>query len=199
MTRDCVTSMIRLVFRLMLSGITLWIIGLGVYLYYVQTMKPYEGTAEAIVVLTGGEGRVETGLNLLAHEKGKRLLISGVNKDVRLKDLLKPPYRDQGLESLVDLGFVAQNTLGNADETREWVERYKIQSIIVVTSNYHMPRALLHLGVQLPDVALYAYPVKSRAFRYRDWAKDKLARRLIIDDYNKFLLTYPQILFLKEE
>lgn len=189
--------MIRLVFRLLLSGITLWIIGLGIYLYYVQTMKPYEGNAEAIVVLTGGEGRVETGMELLAEGKGQRLLISGVHQNVRLADLTKSKYQD--MESRIDLGFVAQNTLGNADEIGSWVERNKFESVIVVTANYHMPRALLHLGTQLPNVALYPYPVKSKAFRYRDWARNKTARHLIIEDYNKFLLTYPQILFLKED
>lgn len=190
--------MIRLVFRLLLSGITLWIIGLGVYLYYVQTMRPYEGTAQAIVVLTGGEGRVETGLKLLADEKGKRLLISGVHQNVRLADLLKPPYKNRGLEEHTELGFVAQDTSGNADEIAAWVERNQIESVIVVTANYHMPRAMVHLGSQLPDVALYPYPIKSKAFRYRDWVRNKAARHLIMEDYNKFLLTYPQIIFLKD-
>lgn len=191
--------MIRLVFRLLLSGITLWIIGLGIYLYSIQTMHPYEGNAQAIVVLTGGEGRVETGLDLLAAQKGRRLLISGVHRHVRLSDLIPAKYRGAGLEPLIDLGFAAQDTSGNADETAGWVERHKIESMIVVTANYHMPRALLHLGAQLPDVALYPYPVKSKAFRYRDWLKNPVARHLMIEDYNKFLLTYPQILFLKEE
>lgn len=189
--------MIRLIFRLVLSGITLWIIGLGVYLYHIQTMRPYDGTAEAIVVLTGGEGRVEKGLELLADEKGRRLLISGVNQQVKLHELLPPKY--EALEDRIELGFAAQNTLGNADEIAAWVERNHIQSVIIVTANYHMPRALVHLGAQLPDVALYPYPVRSKAFRYRDWARNPVARRLIMDDYTKFLLTYPQILFLKEE
>lgn len=191
--------MIRLAFRLLLSGITLWIIGLGIYLFYVQTMKPYEGNAEAIVVLTGGEGRVEAGLNLLADHKAPRLLISGVHANVKKSELLELNHQSDDLADKIELGFAAQDTSGNADETAAWVEKHNIQSMIIVTANYHMPRALLHLGTQLPDVALYPYPVKSKAFRYRDWLKNPTARRLILEDYNKFLLTYPQILFLKDQ
>jgi uncharacterized SAM-binding protein YcdF (DUF218 family) len=186
--------MIRSLFRLALSALTLWIIGLGIYLFYVQTMQPYTGSAEAIVVLTGGEGRVETGLKLLATNKAPRLLISGVHQNVKADELIRINHQDQSLAQKIDLGFAAQDTSGNAEETAAWVGKHNVQSMIVVTANYHMPRAMLHLGAQLPDVALYAYPVKSNALRYRDWLQDRGLRHLIIDEYNKFLLTYPQMI-----
>jgi uncharacterized SAM-binding protein YcdF (DUF218 family) len=190
--------MIRLFFRLIYSALMLWIIGLGVYLYYIQTMQPYQGNAEAIVVLTGGEGRIETGLKLLAANKAPVMLISGVHRNVTVSDLIHLYHQDTNLAPKIELGYAAQDTSGNADETAAWVEKHHVQSMIIVTANYHMPRAMLHLGTQLPDTALYPYPVRANILRYGDWLKNPAARELIIEEYNKFILTWPQILFLKK-
>lgn len=190
--------MIIRLFNLVISGITLWIIGLGMFVYFVTTMDPYRGEAEGIVVLTGGDGRVEAGLKLLEAGRAKRLLISGVHANVKISELIKLNHQDPALIDRIDLGFAAQDTSGNADETAAWVEKNKVQSMIVVTAHYHMPRAMVHLGAQLPDVALYPYPVTPSLFQDKLWYKNPAARNLMINDYNKFLLTYPQILFLKE-
>jgi uncharacterized SAM-binding protein YcdF (DUF218 family) len=190
--------MIRSLFRLAISGLTLWIVGLFIYLFYIQHMQPYAGKAEAIVVLTGGEKRVETGLKLLAEGKAPRLLISGVHQNVKIDELIALNHQDPALAQKIELGFAAQDTSGNADETSSWVAKHHIQSMIIVTANYHMPRAMIHLGAQLPDVALYSYPVKLGVFDYHDWMQSPAMRHLILDEYNKFLLTYPQMLFLKK-
>lgn len=190
---------IKNVFRIVLMLFFLWFTGLAIFVFSIWNMKPYDGNAEGVVVLTGGDARVEAGLKLLADNHAKRLLISGVHHDVKINDLIVLNHQDKKLVSRIDLGFAAQDTWGNAGETAAWVEKYKIQSIIIVTAHYHMPRALLHMGAQLPDVALYPYPVMPKLFGEAQWYKNETARRLVIDDYNKFLLTYPQILFLKQK
>jgi uncharacterized SAM-binding protein YcdF (DUF218 family) len=190
--------MLKRLFSVIILLAVLWGAGLGIYLYNIMTMKPYQGTAEGIVVLTGGDGRVEAGLKLLAANKADRLLISGVHHNVKKDELLEMNHQSEAIADQIDLGFAAQDTLGNADETAKWIEAHKIESVIIVTAHYHMPRALLHLGSQLPDVALYPYPVMPKAFRIKEWYKNPALRNLVIDDYNKFLLTYPQILFLKD-
>lgn len=181
-----------------LLTVLLWAAGLVVYSWAVFSMQPYAGRAEGIVVLTGGDGRIEAALDMLEAQKASRLLISGVHRDVTVHELLQLNNGHESLAPKIELGFMAQDTLGNADETAEWVEKYQIESLIVVTALYHMPRALLHLGHQLPDVALYPHPVVPKAFKNKDWFMDTAARRLMIQDYNKFLATYPQILFLKQ-
>lgn len=175
-----------------------WCLGLAVYVSWVNTIHPYNGKAEGIVVLTGGDGRVEAGLNLLEQHRAARLLVSGVHHDVKINELLALNHRDQKLAERIDLGFLAQDTLGNADETAAWVEKYKIESLIIVTAHYHMPRALVHLGNQLPDVSIYPYPVVPKLFKDPQWYKNREALRSIVRDYNKLLLTYPQIIFMNK-
>ncbi len=184
---------------LQLAGLAAFavIAGFVVFVVHITTAKPYEGIAEGIVVLTGGEGRVEAGLQLLAEHKGERLLISGAHKDVSAAALQHFKNYSNELEPRIDLGKTAFDTLGNADETKDWVEQHHIQSIIVVTAHYHMPRALLHLGSELPDVALYPYPVKATLFDNPLWYRDKAAWNVLVSDYTKLLFTYPQILFIR--
>lgn len=189
--------MIKLTLRFLGLAALLWCLGFAVYAVSVTHRLPYEGNAEGIVVLTGGDGRVEAGLTLLEQERAGRLLISGVHRDVKVREILVLNGKPAALGSKIDLGFVAQDTLGNADETAEWITRHNIRSVIVVTSHYHMPRAMVHLGAQLPEVALYAYPVTPKIFTDKKWYLKREPWRLLLTDYNKFLLTYPQILLLK--
>lgn len=190
--------MFRLIFRLLLLLPVLWFCGLLVYGSVISHLDPYEGKAEGIIVLTGGGQRIEKGFGLLRRGQGQRLLISGVHHDVRLRDLISNPVLLQQWRDKIDLGFAAQDTLGNADEAAQWVQKNKFESVIVVTAHYHLPRAMLHLGAQLPDVALYAYPVKPEIFGQTDWWRDPAALRLVASDYSKFLLTYPQILWMRK-
>lgn len=190
--------MIKKILLALICAALFWVIGLVIYAWMVLHMQPYTGHAEGIVVLTGGDGRIESGLNLLEAQKADRLLISGVHRDVTVQELLTLNNGHAALSPKIELGFYAQDTLGNADETAAWVEEYQLESLIVVTALYHMPRALTHLGHQLPDVALYPYPVWPKAFQHDKWFLDPVARRFMIQDYNKLLATYPQILFLKQ-
>lgn len=189
--------MIYRLFRLLFALAALWLVGLWVYIYAIQTMDSYAGEADAIVVLTGGEARVETGLLLLANNKAKRLLISGVHQQVTVPEILALYKQDSALARKIDMDSAAQDTLGNADETAAWVGRNGFRSIIIVTAHYHMPRALVHIGAQLPDVAIHAYPVVTDLFA-RPWVFNKQAWRLLVQDYTKFLLTYPQIYLLDQ-
>ena len=184
---------------LQLGALAIILSGLGfiAFISHVLLSTPYDGKAEAIVVLTGGQGRVETGLGLLAQSKADHLLISGAHHDVQAQELLMLKGFDKALVARIDLGKAAKDTMGNAEETRAWVKRHKIQSLIVVTAHYHMPRTLLHLGLQLPAVALYPYPVTPKLFQPATWYRSMDAWQFLLGEYLKLLLTYPQILILK--
>ncbi len=117
--------------------------------------------ADGIVALTGGAERVETGLRLLAAGRAKLLLVSGVSHTAALAELLRRVGMEEGpITARVTLGRVATTTLGNAEETADWVRQHQLRSLIVVTSGFHMPRAMLELGRAMPDIVLYPVPVQ---------------------------------------
>ncbi len=130
--------------------------------------------ADGIVVLTGGSGlRIAAGMDLLATGIGERLLISGVNPDVTLDQLAASAGGDPGLyECCVDIGYQATTTLENAEEVSAWAETNGYDRLVLVTSNYHMPRARFLLSRDAEGVEFIAYPVTTRidpVNAYRDW------------------------------
>lgn len=149
---------------------------------------PLTRDADGIVVLTGGNSRVIEALELLAAHRGKRLLISGVNPGTTTADIARQiPHYDRLFACCVDLDYTAINTFGNAVQTRLWAAKHGFGSLIVVTSTYHMPRALAELGHQLPKVTLIPYPVVSDRLRTGSWWSNPDATRLVVSEYLKFL------------
>jgi uncharacterized SAM-binding protein YcdF (DUF218 family) len=148
--------------------------------------------ADAIVVLTGGEERLEAGLALLSKGQGKRLLVSGVHETTtrrHLQDRLADP--DQKLDCCVDLGHAARNTVGNARETAEWASTHGYRTLIVVTGSYHMPRSLLEMRAAMAasGVQLVPYPVLGSHVRLDQWWVYPGTARLVAEEYSKYLVT----------
>jgi uncharacterized SAM-binding protein YcdF (DUF218 family) len=144
--------------------------------------------AEGIVVLTGGTSRITDALELLAAHRGKRLLITGVNPGTTIADIShQVSGYSRVLSCCVDLDYSALNTLGNAVETRRWAIGRDFHSLIVVTSAYHMPRALAEIAHQLPDVTLIPFPVVSDRLRVEPWWSNGDTTRLVLSEYFKYL------------
>ncbi|WP_332060112.1 YdcF family protein [Bartonella sp. CB74] len=117
--------------------------------------------ADAIIVLTGGENRIETGLNLLQQGLGSRLLISGVNTTTNLNRFIRMTHiNPQLFACCVDIGHKAINTKGNAEESAAWIKKYHYQTVYIVTHDYHMWRSLREIKYLIPNVNFIAYPVK---------------------------------------
>lgn len=147
-----------------------------------------ERLADAIVVLTGGAARVETGLKLLRWRRGKRLLISGVHPATTLKQLVRSTKTPKRLfDCCVDLGRVAKNTKGNAQEAASWAAAHGFDSLILVTSSYHMPRSVLEFSNALPGVKLIPYVVQRPTAR---WWNNPQIFSLFALEYSKFLLAW---------
>ncbi|CAF28307.1 hypothetical membrane protein [Bartonella henselae] len=117
--------------------------------------------ADAIIVLTGGENRIETGLDLLQQGLGSRLLISGVNTTTTLKRFMHSTHiTPQLFACCVDIGHKAINTKGNAEESAVWIKKHHYKTVYIVTHDYHMWRSMRELKYLMPDINFIAYPVK---------------------------------------
>ena len=144
--------------------------------------------ADGIVVLTGAAARIPDAFELLAAERGQRLLITGVSRATSAKEIarMSPPYAKY-LSCCVDIDRSALNTFGNAIETRRWAHQHNFNSLIIVTSNWHMPRAMIELDHQLPDLTLIPYPVISERMKHETWWQNPESMRLFIGEYLKYL------------
>jgi len=145
-------------------------------------------TADGIVVLTGGSSRVSDAMELLADGYGKRLLISGVHPASGASDISRSLSDNQSLLSCcVDLDRSAINTRSNAAETRRWARERGFKSLIVVTSNYHMPRAIVELSHAMPDITLIPFAVVGDKWREEPWWSNGGTLRLVLSEYVKYL------------
>lgn len=145
-------------------------------------------SADGIVVLTGAAQRMSDAIDLLASKRGRRLLVSGVNPAITDEELKKQiPDFARLSECCIDLGHEAQNTFGNAVETAAWAKRHGFKTLLVVTSAWHMPRALVQLERETEGIELIPYPVVTERMREPRWWTNPQTMRLLVFEYLKYL------------
>jgi uncharacterized SAM-binding protein YcdF (DUF218 family) len=167
----------------------LFLFGFALFAVTVMRATPaIQARADGIIVLTGGDNRIVEGARLLQAKHAERLLISGVNPKTTREDLL----RLSGLEPTmfdccVELGYTAQDTLGNAEEARTWATGRKLNRLIVVTASYHMPRSLAELAIAMPGTQLIPHAVIPRKFKAEAWWLHATVARILLSEYVKYL------------
>lgn len=178
------------------------VLGLAVAVGYLAGLIQFAGsldrdppkdtpTADAIVVLTGAPARIETAINLLEKGAAKRLLISGVHDQVSLEMIRGLMSADIArFNCCVDIGREAKSTVGNADEAAAWAKERGYKKLIVVTSSYHLPRALLEFERKIDDVELMGYPAFQETVPLENWWLYPGTTRLLVTEYSKFLVAY---------
>lgn len=171
-------------------AIIAFLVGFIVFSEKVSGLRPpvLETPVDAIVVLTGGQSRIQAAVELLKDRQGQRLLISGVNPATNKETLQRATQTEQGLfDCCVDLDRSALNTVGNAEESERWIRANGYQRVIVVTNNYHMPRSILEMSHRMKDVEFIPYPVVSGENRGHSWVAEGDALRVLFIEYTKYL------------
>jgi uncharacterized SAM-binding protein YcdF (DUF218 family) len=179
----------RLLLAVAVAGMACWAGGL---IWFVNAThrapEPPPPHTDGIVALTGGAGRVELALHLLATGRADRLLLSGIGGGTDLATLGRlAGIETAPLASRITVGRYAASTRGNGIETASWAEQNRIGSLIVVTAAYHMPRALAELHQDLPNVRLFPLPVGSGG--EREAVGKGVGFRLEAAEYTKYLLS----------
>ena len=151
---------------------------------------PNAPKGDAVVALTGGSGvRIASGVNLVEAGAGARLLVSGVHKDVTADALQAMAGGNaETYDCCVDIGYLAETTFGNATETASWAKAHGFSRLIVVTSDYHMPRSLIVLQRAMPEAELIAYPVRTHIDPAKAWT-DPASFRGLFMEWTKWRVT----------
>ena len=178
--------------------VLVWFVGFLKYAENVSNSLPEEEIrhTDAVVVLTGGALRVTTGLAVLSTGKADKLLISGVHEGFQ-KRFLHEMARDAGIagdlnqiiECCVTLGSRARDTVGNAQETAEWVAQNKIISLRLVTAGYHMERSLIALRKVIPNLTILAHPVTPPDVAADHWFRSPRTIFLLAGEFTKLLVS----------
>lgn len=184
----------RLAALLLLIG-AVWSGGLVWFIRGIPREPPAAGPLEllkhtdAIVVLTGGSGRLSAGLELLKAGVAQKLFVSGVYESVDVKELLSlSQLSPDRVECCVVLGYAADNTVGNAFETADWMEEQGYRSLRLVTANYHMPRSLLEFAMAAPGATVVPHAVAPPNVHLADWWLWPGTANLLVNEYNKYLV-----------
>ena len=165
----------------------LWFCGLMIFDYKINHFViDKETKTDAVVVLTGGRNRLAEGVKLLNSGLSDRLFVSGVQKNISLKELERRADITVKTDREITLDKVASNTFENARETNQWIEKQKLKSIRLVTSNYHLLRSLVEFRRWNKRVKIVLHPVYSEKVA-TSWFKSLDSFCFIAREYNKFL------------
>lgn len=177
------------------AGVVVLSAGFVQFAANISTDEPrLDSVADGVVVLTGAAARIPDAMELLATSRGKRLLITGVHRATTAPEIARlTPIYEKWFTCCVDLDRSALNTLGNAIETRRWAREKDFHSLIVVTSNWHMPRAMAEISHQLPDVKLIPFPVVAEKAKAETWWTNAATLRLYLAEYLKYVFAVMRI------
>lgn len=151
-----------MIWRIAALVVIAWALGFAAFMLSLGRPLDPATRTDAIVVLTGAPGRIDRGLALLQAHSARRMLVSGVGREVRPRELAAQYHEGRLFGCCIDLGWQAVDTKSNAEETAEWVRVHGYKTVRLVTSDWHMPRARLELAHQLgSDVTVIGDPVRS--------------------------------------
>lgn len=164
--------------RLISILVIAWIVGFALFAAFLPRPAGDVKT-DAIVVLTGGAGRIERGLDLIEAHRARRMLISGVDRRVRPHELAAQYQVPRAVfDCCVDLGAEAVDTRSNGEETAAWIARRRYRSVRLVTTDWHMARAGFELRHAIPRSVTIV----------EDAVPSEPGLTVLLKEYHKYLL-----------
>ena len=182
---------------LMTSILTYFLFGLSEYKEKILSATKYVNKKGSnIVILTGGTNRIKDGLKIInkfekASTFNSKILVSGTGKGftkISLEKKLNFDFDLNLIECCVELDSISTNTYSNAYETLKWIKKNNIREFILITSNYHMPRAFLEFTNRMPDLKIFTYPITPKKHKINNWLNSFETFSLIFSEYCKFLV-----------
>jgi len=193
-------GLLWLALLLLIAGAGTWGIGFARFVDGLpRASAPAPAQADAVVVLTGGSKRLDEGVALLQARSAPVLFVSGVDERVDARGIkaLLPEGGAELSDDLIDcclvLGYGASDTIGNARETEIWMKVGNRRSLLLVTSNYHMPRARLEFAHAMPGVEVIPHPVIPTDVRLDGWYRYPGTLALLANEYSKYLFASARV------
>jgi uncharacterized SAM-binding protein YcdF (DUF218 family) len=196
---------LKIFFIFLLTSIfTLFFIELNNFKKNILSLTKYNNIESTnIVILTGGANRIKDGLKIIEDFKNLKninykILVSGTGMGFTkssLKKKLGPNFNSQLIQCCIDLDGVSKNTLTNASETFKWTRRNDIKEFILITSNYHMPRAILEFKNVMPNLKIYTYAITPKKHDIKNWLSSYQTFSLVFTEYCKFIIAGLRIKF----
>ncbi|MEC8100472.1 MAG: YdcF family protein [Pseudomonadota bacterium] len=146
----------------------------------------YNKNIQGIAVLTGGKGRISEGLEVFKSYKDIYLLISGVDKSIKIEEILPANLLNN---QKVFTDTISETTRDNAIAIIKWAKKYNIRHIKIITSDYHMPRSMIVLSKNTKNLSFYAHPVKSNIDIMLGDLKSLNKLNFLMKEYFKYLLS----------
>ena len=161
-----------------------------------STIRYVSKNSSNIVILTGGTNRIKDGLKIInkfenASTFNSKILVSGTGKGftkVSLEKKMNFDFDFNLIECCIELDSVSTNTHSNAYETLKWVKKNDIREFILITSNYHMPRAFLEFQNRMPNLKIFTYPITPKKHKINNWMNSFETFSLIFSEYCKFIV-----------
>lgn len=166
-----------MIVRLAALAAIAWGLGFAAFMLFLARPSDVART-DAVVVPTGGAGRIGRGLALIEEKRARRMLVTGVAPGVGKADLIRAFGHPRAIDCCVDLGLQAVDTRSNAEETARWVREHGYRSVRLVTSDWHMARARMELGAALDDDVTIV----------RDGVPAEQGLKQLVNEYNKLIL-----------
>jgi len=186
--------------------ITYFFIELNSFKEKILTLQKYPiNLSSNVVILTGGTNRIKEGFEVIYKLDKKsisnlKVLVSGTGKGfskLSLQEKLNPNFDLRLIECCVELDDVSQDTYSNAVETSKWVSKNNIEEILLITSNYHIPRSILEFQNKMPNLKILYYPITPKQHQINNWLKSFETFSLIFIEYCKYIIANVRIKTLR--